>query len=285
MRKTSVHIFLLLGFTSCAFLEDPANFIPADGHFTATLGAEVTKAYVGDARGGDSLLNPRYWPLLWSEGDCLSIVGLDSSSSACYRVNNIFKDGKTADFVYQNSESGNSSSIFSCDRSFIASYPSAAELVGEDSFRMNISSTQEIASGSCIDSDSMAFVGYAYSDRRFGLKNASSLLRFTVETEGVKAIRISSDDVICGDCIVNAGDASSSTCQDAAEDSLCSIIVSSVDGFQRGKTYYITIWPGSKTNFRATAYSDSTCEKPCSETKLNRSVTLERNRVYNLGEF
>ncbi len=52
--------------------------------------------------------------------------------------------------------------------------------------------------------------------------------------------------------------------------------------FEKGKTYYIPVWPGTKTNFTATAYNSS---DNVVNTKSIASFTCNRSKVHSMKAF
>lgn len=187
--------------------------------------------------------------------------------------------------VYRAQESGNKSVFTIVDPEaevpeapYHAGYPSTCVYDNNENIEGKLAfnfSNEHILNEGEICEDVLA-VAYSESEPSLYFKNVVSLLKFQAPefTEDITEIRISTSEPLAGHVYVDYINATWTP--DESEETFNEVILTANSGkFEPGKTYYVPVFPGGKTNL--TVYINGT------QAATVKEFECKRNVIHNIG--
>ncbi len=194
----------------------------------------------------------------WNSTDAISLSG--GTSSAKFAIKSMAPDGSTARFA---------GTIPTSDR-YQALYPYQEKLTwANGTVTADLPAVQNAVEGTFADGASLAVAEVLHNEMAF--KNVGAILAFTIQNEGIRNIRLSSND---GTPL--AGTAKITVSNDPTVEVTGGTGTIDLKGnFAKGKTYYMTVLPGTHAKgFHLTFY---TADGKTAELNATKPLTLERN--------
>lgn len=232
---------------------------------------------------------------LWAASDQISVF--DSNKGAnnrCFEINDECDGEETATFSYEGEfvmpQNGQT------DPTVVALYPYQANAYCDffyydhaDITSLNIEAEQTaVEDGFDADATFAIALGTLSTKDELKFSNLYSLLKFTVLDAGVKEVTVTvegEDAFIAGDARIDLTiNLEAGAGKPVFENPVLSattsktVTLSCEGGFEKGKTYYIAVAPTSYTGISVAL--DGTTVKTS-----NNAKTLEKNKVYNLGDL
>lgn len=204
--------------------------------------------------------------VLWKDYE--SFTASNGTETVMFSAN-VYEPSATAEFeCYDTPLTGDA---------FLAVYPYVKEEVLFDVENKTISGIQinDYQTPAAESFDCYAATMVAYSTTTdFNFRNAHSLAKFTVASEGVSKVTLKADAALAGAFTVNA-----ETMEIVNEGSYSSIEVRPYEGgdFIPNVTYYVALIPGTKTNFQLLV-NDIVIKEV-------ETATFERNKIHNMGQI
>ncbi len=248
---------MLMGAVSCGSDGDEALVEPADAPVIEdNTPAKKAMTFKAGSEGADKSLQKTAYT------DGLKMVWLSADNFSIFPANT----DENAEYTLTSGEGTNSCEILGTSAEaddYFAMYPyNGNAAYSEGKFTgIEIPAIQEVSAGQ-FDPKADILVGYSTKDKMsFSFRHIGTKLGFTVPNDGVKSIEITTSELIAGKCeVALAADPDATPTVNVTEGTKTITLVCN-DGFEKGKTYYATIFPTTvASTLSVTCYLDDAKE-------------------------